>query len=45
MDRLKVSKARFVAGQVLKVEWISSIVAIVFIGPSHTWRKVLIEIH
>lgn len=45
MDRLRVTEARSVAGQVLKVEWISDIVAIVFIGQSHMWRKVIVKIH
>ena len=42
MDRLQVLEARTVAGQVLKGEWISGIV---FVGPSHIWREVIIKIH
>lgn len=45
MDRLKVLGVRAVAGQVLKGEWISGIVTIVFVGPSDIWREVIIKIH
>lgn len=38
MDRLGVSEIRFVTGQ------ISDIVAIVFIGQPHIWRKVRVKI-